>query len=252
MIENKKYVIQKFFDKTAAIYSDYFDLEKKSGKTFNFNKRMEIITQLSSQCSERLLDCAVGDGKITANVIQSHNFTEVTLVDLSSKMLELAYNNCKNQAAKDVNIQSFNLDIFDFVQHQAVNQEYDLIICSGLIAHIPNTLELLQSLRKLLSRNGRIILQTTLLDHPVTKIVKLLTQKQYLQRNGYPITYYTCNDIVKLCQTANLQIQSMQKFSLGCQFLDNRLPPRWNYTLESLLEKPSEYIGTEAIYLVSK
>ena len=103
-----------------------------------------------------------------------------------------------------------------------------------------------------MSRNGRIILQTTLLDHPVTKIVKLLTQKQYLQRNGYPITYYTCNDIVKLCKTANLKIQSMQKFSLGCQFLDNRLPPRWNYTLESLLEKPSEYIVTEAIYLVSK
>jgi 2-polyprenyl-3-methyl-5-hydroxy-6-metoxy-1,4-benzoquinol methylase len=252
MVENQKYVIQNFFDKTSAIYSDYFDSEKKSGKTFNFNKRLEIILQLSSQSSGRLLDCAVGDGKITANVIQSHNFTEVTLVDLSSKMLELAYNNCKDKAAKRINIESFNLDIFEFVHDQAVCKEYDLIICSGLIAHIPNTLELLQSLRKLLSSDGRIILQTTLLNHPVTKIVKLLTQKQYLQRNGYQITYYTSNDIVKLCQTANLQIESVQKFSLGCQFLDNILPPSWNYTLESLLANLSKYIGSEAIYLLGK
>lgn len=252
MVENQKYVIQNFFDKTSAIYSDYFDSEKKSGKTFNFNKRLEIILQLSSQSSGRLLDCAVGDGKITANVIQSHNFTEVTLVDLSSKMLELAYNNCKDKAAKRINIESFNLDIFEFVHDQAVCKEYDLIICSGLIAHIPNTLELLQSLRKLLSSDGRIILQTTLLNHPVTQIVKLLTQKQYLQRNGYQITYYTSNDIVKLCQAANLQIESVQKFSLGCQFLDNILPPSWNYTLESLLANLSKYIGSEAIYLLGK
>lgn len=252
MIKNQKYVIEKFFDRTSEIYSDYFDSEKKSGKTFNFNKRLEIILQLSSQSSGRLLDCAVGDGKITASVIQSHNFTEVTLVDLSSKMLELAYNNCKDKAAKHINIESFNLDIFEFVQDQAVCKEYDLIICSGLIAHIPNTLELLQSLRKLLSSDGRIILQTTLLNHPVTQIVKLLTQKQYLQRNGYQITYYTSNDIVKLCQAANLQIESVQKFSLGCQFLDNILPPSWNYTLESLLANLSKYIGSEAIYLLGK
>lgn len=252
MVKNQKHIIENFFDRTSEIYSDYFDLENKSGKSFNFNKRLEIILKLSSQSSGRLLDCAVGDGKITANVIQSHKFTEVTLVDLSSKMLELADNNCQKQVTNDINIQSFNLDIFEFVQNQAVHQEYDLIICSGLIAHIPNTLELLQSLRKLLSSNGRIIIQTTLLDHPVTQIVKLLTQKQYLQRNGYQIIYYTYNDIIKLCQAADLQIESVQKFSLGCQFLDNILPPTWNYALESLLANLSKYIGSEAIYFLSK
>lgn len=252
MVDNHKSVIQSFFDKTSVIYSDYFDLENKSGKSFNFNKRMEIISQLSAQSSGRLLDCAVGDGKITAKIIQSHKFNEVTLVDISSKMLELAYNNCKSQSVNELNIQCFNLDIFEFVQHQALNKEYDLIICSGLIAHIPNALELLKSLRNLLSTDGRIILQTTLLDHPITQLVKLLTQKQYFMRTGYQITYYTSSDIVRICQEAHFQIESVKKFSIGCQFLDNILPPRWNYSLESIFEKPSKYIGSEAIYLISK
>ncbi|MEA5620807.1 class I SAM-dependent methyltransferase [Cronbergia sp. UHCC 0137] len=252
MVENQKSVIQSFFDKTSVIYSDYFNLENKSGTTFNFNKRMEIINQLSSHVSGRLLDCAVGDGKITSNIIQSNKFVEVTLVDISAKMLELAYNNCKNQFINEATIECFNLDIFDFVQNQAINRQYDLIICSGLIAHIPNSLKLLKSLKDLLSNNGKIILQTTLLDHPVTQIVKLLTQKQYFKRNGYKISYYTHGDIVRLCQAANFHIESVEKFSMGCQFLDNILPPSWNYSLESRFESLSKYMGSEAIYLLNK
>ncbi|MBD2201171.1 methyltransferase domain-containing protein [Calothrix sp. FACHB-1219] len=252
MLDNQKTVIQNFFNKTSAIYSNYFDMEKKSGTIFNFNKRREIITELSSQFSGRLLDCAVGDGKITANVIQSDNFEEVTLVDISGKMLELAYNNCKNNFSNLINIKCFNLDIFEFIENTSSAQEYDLIICSGLIAHIPNTLELLKSLTNLLSKDGRIILQTTLLDHPTTQAVKLLTEKRYFQKNGYKILYYKTKDIVKICQEANLKIESMEKFSIGCQFLDNILPPQWNFSIEARFEKLSKYIGSEAIYLLRK
>ena len=132
---SKKDVVHDFFEKTAAIYSGYFDLKSKSGTTFNFNKRLEIINKMSSDFSGKLLDCAVGDGKITASIISNQKFSEATCVDLSANMLELCKYNCQ-MFESNVNIDYINSDIFQFLNNS--EKQYNLIICSGLIAHISN------------------------------------------------------------------------------------------------------------------
>ncbi len=211
--------------------------------------KLEIIKSLSVKSSGTLLDCAVGDGQITAQVISSNQFTRVVLVDISEKMLEIAKDNCQVSIARELNLETTHSDIYEFLE-SSESDSYDLIICSGLIAHISDALKLFKLLHKALSPNGRIILQSTLLDSPITAIVKTLTEKDYYAKNGYMINYYKHKDIIQLCDQANLEIDSWQRFSMGLQFLDNKLPPKLNHFLENILGSIAKFSGTEAIYLL--
>ncbi|MBD2150290.1 MAG: class I SAM-dependent methyltransferase [Pseudanabaenaceae cyanobacterium bins.39] len=249
MNDKKEVIVQKFFDKTSSIYSQYFDKQNKSGKTYNFNKRLDIISSMSANLSGSVLDCAVGDGQITAQIIKFGKFSRVVLVDISEKMLELARENCQSVVENDLVLETVHADVYDFLESDRADT-YDLIICSGLIAHISDAPRLLQLMHKVLSPNGKIILQSTLLDNPVTAIVKYLTEKSYYAKNGYMIKYYRHKDLLQLCDLANLEIESYRKFSMGLQFLDNRLPPKLNYFLEIFLESIARFVGSEAIYLL--
>jgi ubiquinone/menaquinone biosynthesis C-methylase UbiE len=249
MTEGKSVVIQEFFDKTSSIYSYYFDKQNKSGRTYNFNKRLDLIKEISANLSGALLDCAVGDGQITAQVISSKQFSKVILVDISAKMLAIAEANCQAVISPEISIKTFNSDIYNFLESYDSNS-CDLVICSGLIAHISDAAKLLQLLHRIISPNGRIILQSTLLDSLITAIVKKLTAKDYYDKNGYMIKYYKHQDILQICDQANLEVESCHKFSIGLQFLDNKLPPKLNYFLEKTLASLAKYIGTEAIYLI--
>lgn len=246
---SKKDIVQDFFEKTAPIYSGYFDLKSKSGTTFNFNKRLEIINKMSSDFSGKLLDCAVGDGKISASLISNQNFSEATFVDLSANMLELCKNNCRIFES-NVNLNYINSDIFEFLNNS--DKRYNLIICSGLIAHISNPIELLQLLHNSLCLGGGIILQTTLLDSFMTKLVKLLTEEKYFRENGYRINYYTDKDIENICKSSSLEVEKRVKFSIGLQFLDRFISPKFNYFMESNLDIFSRYLGSESIYLLRR
>jgi len=249
MNDKKEVIVQKFFDKTSSIYSQYFDKQNKSGKTYNFNKRLDIISNMSAKSSGAMLDCAVGDGQITAQVIKSGNFTRIFLVDISEKMLEIAKGNCQPVVKTDLDLETAHSDIYDFLDSHEPNV-YDLVICSGLIAHISDAPRLMKLLHKVLSANGKIILQSTLLDNPITAIVKSLTEKDYYAKNGYMIKYYRHQDILQLCKLAHLEIESHQRFSMGLQFLDNKLPPKLNYFLEVFFEAISRFIGSKSIYLL--
>ncbi|NEQ63566.1 MAG: class I SAM-dependent methyltransferase [Moorea sp. SIO4A1] len=248
-MQNTK-LIQNFFDETAAIYPTYFDLVNKTGTSFNFNKRMQIIGHLVAGSTGRLLDCAVGDGRVTAYALECGQFTEAILVDLSPKMLKLAQGVCQGSTNTGIGIQYLNSDIFDFAQSQ--NSLFDIIICSGLIAHLNNPADLLDTLGRILSPNGKIILQTTLLDHPVTWLVKQLTADKFLKNNGYKISYYTSHKIAALCKETALRIERVEKFSMGLQFLDRVLPSTWNYYLESRLDTIAQSMGSEAIYVLGR
>lgn len=245
--------LKDFFDQVSLIYSSYFDLSRRSGTTFNFNRRLQLVAKLATPCSGSMLDCASGDGTITACALQVGNFHRATLVDLSASMLQLTQQTCNPLVqGKQLTLQYYNMDIVEFLKVEPPQETYDLIICSGLIAHIDNSEELLKLLQKRLSISGKIILQTTLLDNFVIRLVRVLTAETFFQRNGYYIKYYTTQDIQRLCQCSGLKVDSVERFSVGMQFLDRFLPPTWNYTIENHLISFAKLMGSEALYLLSR
>ena len=138
-------------------------------------------------------------------------------------------------------------DIFNFMRSES---SFDLIPIVGLIAHTGRFDILLPRLKSMLSSAGAIILQTTLLDHLVTRIVRALSSKHELAQRGYQLSWFSDRDITEACRNAGLQIRQKWRHSLGIPFGD-RIWPRLNFELEKRLQEWSTRRGADAIYLLS-
>jgi 2-polyprenyl-3-methyl-5-hydroxy-6-metoxy-1,4-benzoquinol methylase len=246
-----KQAVEHFFTRTATDYSKLF-LQRPSGNNFAFRERLAIAKEMSAESSGGLLDCACGSGEITAAILGLGRFTGATVIDLSPRMLELA----RQRLAADSGVMRMNRlsfkssDIFEFTS-QSQNEQFDLILCLGLIAHTGRLEELLAGLKGLLNPNGRILLQSSLLDHGGMKIVRALTNGRYHRRYGYRISYFHHQDILKAAREAGFGTSAVRRFTFGFPFGD-RLWPKMNYLLERRMQNWSCLHGAEAMYLLRR
>jgi 2-polyprenyl-3-methyl-5-hydroxy-6-metoxy-1,4-benzoquinol methylase len=246
-----KEAVRQLFTTTAADYSRLF-LSGRAGSNFSFRERLALATQMTSNISGRLFDCACGSGEITAAILDSGCFSSATLIDLSPQMLEMAQQRMAvaSRSPEFRKLEFTESDIFEFdVQSRA--GQYDLVLCLGLIAHTGRLDCLLPKLKMLLSAGGCILLQTSLLDHVGNRIVRLLTQNRYYRRHGYRISYFRHRDIVQAVQGTGLDIVSMRRFTFGFPFGD-RFCGRINHSLEKMMIKWSHSHGAEALYLLQR
>ena len=233
-----------YFDQRADTHKRQFQ-ERASGASFNFQQRLALACELGAASSGRLLDCAAGTGEITCALLKSGRFDQATVVDVSPAMLQSARELVASQI-KSAEVEFVHSDIFNF---KPADASFDLILCLGLIAHTGRLDILLPHLKSMLATDGRIILQTTLTDHPGTRIVRALTSRSELARRGYRISWFSQRDISEACDRAGLRILDSRRHSLSFPFGD-RLWPRANFQLGSPLKRFASRYGADAIYLL--
>ena len=238
--------VRAYFDEFSPAYRENYS-GPRSGKTFNFGTRLALACELAGGASGRLLDCACGTGEITCAVLDPGRFQSATIVDLSLRMLKQAETLIRGKLPR-LSVRFVHSDVFSFYPSSSEGG-YDLIVCLGLIAHVGRLDDLLVHLSRMLRSNGRILLQTTLADHVLTKIIRALTARRYASRHGYAISYYGHADIVAAAARVGLQIVAMRDHSIG-MFLADRLFPSLNYQLEAALRGWAARYGTDAIYLL--
>lgn len=129
------------------------------------------------------------------------------------------------------------------------HRKHDLIVCLGLIAHTGRLPELLRLLRGLLAKDGVILLQSTLLDHPGTRMERFFSHERYFRKHGYRINYFRHQDIEAAAASAGLIIAACQRYSLGLPFGD-RLWGWGNYQLERIFQRWAAPRGSEAVYIL--
>jgi len=244
-----KAAVQNFFTNSATDYAKLFHL-RRTGRNFCFRERLGLAAQITTGITGRLLDCACGTGEITTIILSSGRFTSATVVDLSPRMLEAAQQRIGIEL-KDLRIgrlEFISSDIFEFTA-QPHAEHYDLILCLGLIAHTGRLGELLRDLKTLLSPNGSILLQSSLLDHVGTKIVRALTRERYFRQHGYRISYFRHQDILEAARIAGLKASVVRRFTFGFPFGD-RFWPGMNYLMEKGMRNWAERNGAEAMYLL--
>lgn len=244
-----KKAVREFFTGTAMEYSKLF-LARRSGSNFGFRERMRLAEQMTNDVSGRLLDCACGTGEITTVILRSGRFTSATVIDLSPRMLQVAEQRIESQL-KDSRIDRLEFvcsDIFEFTKQPHAGQ-YDLILCLGLIAHTGRLDDLLAGLKPLLSQKGRLLLQSSLLDHLGTKVVRALTRGRYYRQHGYRISYFHHQNIMRAAENAGLEVVLVRRFMLGFPFGD-RIWAEMNYRLEQGLQNWAGLHGAEAMYLL--
>jgi 2-polyprenyl-3-methyl-5-hydroxy-6-metoxy-1,4-benzoquinol methylase len=241
--------VQQLFTRSTMDYAKLF-LPRRTGSNFCFRERLTLAAQITNNVSGRLLDCACGTGEITTALLASGHFTSATIVDLSPRMLEVAQQRIESEL-KELRIGRMEFtssDIFEFAT-RAHAEKYDLILCLGLIAHTGRLDDLLAGLKKLLSPKGSILLQSTLLDHVGTKVVRAFTRERYYRKHGYHISYFYHHDIAKAAQNAGLEVVVGRRFALGFPFGD-RFWAAINYRLEQRMQNWAKLNGAEALYLL--
>ena len=245
----KESAVGDFFTAHAADYSTLF-LDKPSGSNFVFRERLSLASQLTSELSGRILDCACGSGEVTASVLGSGQFGSALLVDLSPRMLEMARQRLagKQKGMSSISMEFRNQDIFEFVE-KSDSEKFDVILCLGLIAHTGRLSQLLGGLRRLLSPGGHVLLQSTLLDHPGTRLFRLVASRRYYRRQGYRISYYRHAEIVRVAEAEGFDMVQVKRFGFGFPFGD-RIWARMNYRLEQMARNWARACGAEALYLL--
>jgi SAM-dependent methyltransferase len=234
-----------YFDKLPETHKRQFE-EGVSGANFNFQQRLTLACELGGASSGRLLDCAAGTGEITCALLKSGKFTHGTVVDVSPKMLQNAKRLLASEI-KNAEVGFVESDVFNFKPSDA---GFDLILCLGLIAHTGRLDILLPHLKSMLTPGGRIILQTTLVDHLGTRIVRALSSRRELVQRGYRVSWFSEQDITDACGNAGLQILQKRQHGLGIPFGD-RIWPSLNFQLEKHLQEWSSRHGADAIYLLA-
>ena len=234
-----------YFDKLPQTHKRQF-VQRASGASFNFQKRLTLACELAGASAGRLLDCAAGTGEITCALLESGRFSHATVVDISPAMLQSAKELLTSQIT-NAELEFVHSDVFNF---KPSNSGFDLVLCLGLIAHVGRLDTLLPHLKSLLTPGGRIILQTTLTDHVGTRIVRALSERRELAQRGYRMSWFSQRDIADACHGAGLRILQTRRHSLGIPFGD-RLWPRANFQLEARLQKWASRHGADAIYLLA-
>jgi 2-polyprenyl-3-methyl-5-hydroxy-6-metoxy-1,4-benzoquinol methylase len=235
-----------YFDKHAQTHKRQFT-QSGSGASFYFQTRLKLTCELAGASTGRLLDCAAGSGEITCALLKSGRFPDATIVDISPAMLRSAKELLASQIT-NAGLEFIHSDIFNF---NPSDSRFDLVLCLGLIAHVGRLDILLPHLKSMLTLGGRIILQTTLTDHPGARIVRALTAPRELAQRGYRISWFSQRDIIDACRRARLRIVDMRRHSLGIPFGD-RFWPWANFQLETHLQKWASRHGADAIYLLGQ
>ena len=239
-------------DPVAAYFENLPDTHKRqfreraSGANFNFQQRLALACELGQLSSGRLLDCAAGTGEITCALLKSGRFNHATVVDVSATMLQSAKELLVSEI-KNTEIEFVESDVFDF---KPADAQFDLILCLGLIAHTGRLDILLPHLKSMLTPGGRIILQTTLIDHFGMRIVRALSSGRELTQRGYRISWFSERNITDACSNAGLRIVQKRQHILGVPFGD-RIWPSVNFQLEKQLRGWSSRHGADAIYLLA-
>ncbi|MFN0130101.1 MAG: class I SAM-dependent methyltransferase [Verrucomicrobiales bacterium] len=242
--------VRQFFDSQVAAYSANF-LGSPTGASYCFATRLQAARDLAIGSGGRLLDCACGTGEITQAVFEAGSFSEAVVADISTAMIEQTRRLLDGSTGASA-IQWRIGDIFEILKEPArLGGTFDVILALGLIAHTGRLEELLRLLAGHLRPGGRILLQSTLIDHPGARLLSVTSRHRHRRQKGYDITWYSKHEIECAAETAGLAIDSVQRYGF-CLPWGDRIWPKANHWLERRLSGLSRRWGAEVVFELAK
>lgn len=139
---------------TTGIRSFFDETERYLADNGNIEIRQRVVKEMTGDIQNaRILDLGCGDGRIGLQFLNPSN--SLTLVDVSSKMLEIARS--RTPAAFRTAVEYVNQDLALY----RGSSKYDLVLCLGVLAHVDSIEATIQRISELMKIGGRCILQIT-------------------------------------------------------------------------------------------
>ena len=159
----------------AVAAQAYFDTDAYLRNDTIIPVRARLVRELLGDLSGvRLLDAGCGDGSLSSQFLDRPN--SVTMLDFSERMLERARASVR-PAGSGATVEFVRADLLAY-EPQA---PYDVVLCVGLLAHVPDPAAAIEKVAALVAVGGRCVVQFNDDDQLANRLVY-----RYLSWRGQP------------------------------------------------------------------
>jgi 2-polyprenyl-3-methyl-5-hydroxy-6-metoxy-1,4-benzoquinol methylase len=231
-----------------------FDIPDKylCPRQFDIRIRVETVKYFTENMAlDRVLDIGCGDGSISLPLLGRCN--QLTLLDLSTNMLDLASKRVPSDRVKDVDLINGG-----FIGSNLSPQSFDLILCVGVLAHVDSPATVIAEIARLAKPGATVILEFTDSFHfwglPVVLYQKVL---KLLRPEPYALNRLTRREIVALCHDNNLREAALYRYGLPPLGTSKFAGQDEMYKMTRTLFGPSDrnrnaWMGNQFIYRLQK
>lgn len=221
-------------------------------RQFDIQIRIETVQYLTDNVNvDRVLDIGCGDGSISMPLLPRCN--QLTMLDLSSKMLDLARNKIPFARSKDVELIEGG-----FIGSNLNAQSFDLIVCLGVLAHVDSPAAVIAEISRLAKPGASIILEFTDSFHfwgiPVVLYQKLL---KLVRPEPYALNRLRHRQVMRLCRDNGLTVSARYRYGLPPLGTSKFAGQEDMYRITRYLFGPSDrnrnsWMGNQFIYRLHK
>ncbi|MGD0180454.1 MAG: class I SAM-dependent methyltransferase [Terriglobales bacterium] len=178
-------------------------------RQYDIQIRVETVRQFTENLPvDRVLDIGCGDGSLSVPLLP--RCKQLTLLDLSSKMLDLARKKIPADRSQDVELINGG-----FLDSNLSPQSFDLILCVGVLAHVDSPAAVIAEVARLAKPGACVILEFTDSFHfwgvPVVLYQKLL---KLVRPEPYALNRLRERQVMGLCLDNNLSVSGLYRYGL--------------------------------------
>lgn len=221
-------------------------------RQYDIQIRVETVKQFTENLPvDRVLDIGCGDGSLSVPLLP--RCKQLTLLDLSSKMLDLARK--KIPADRTQNVELIN---GGFLDSNLSPQSFDLILCVGVLAHVDSPSAVIAEVARLAKPGACVILEFTDSFHfwgvPVVLYQKLL---KLVRPEPYALNRLRERQVMKLCRENGLSVSALYRYGLPPLGTSKFAGQAGMYKITRYLFGPSDqnhnaWMGNQFIYRLQR
>lgn len=208
--------------------------------------RADIVKQfLGTLTNVSILDIGCGDGSLSLPMLNES--IRITLVDISEKMIEKV--DQRVPAALKSNVTLIN-DSFELVSD---DESYDIVICVGVIAHVPDVSRLWRKIATVLKPGGLLVVETTPNPYPLGNLLRpyyYVRRKLTGQAPSYVKNRLKVSDLLASAISIGLEQKAHVRYSFPVPGMSHWTHAmKMKYTLFTLKNPLMSRLGSEHIFL---
>lgn len=176
---------------------------------FDIQIRTETVQRFTENLTiDHVLDIGCGDGSLSLPLLP--RCKQLTLLDISGKMLELAHKKIPVERLNDVDVINDS-----FIDAKLESQSFDLILCVGVLAHVDSPAAVIAEVVRLAKPGATVILEFTDSFHfwgvPIVVYQNIL---KLLRPQPYPLNRLRRRQVIELCHENGLREVALYRYGL--------------------------------------